>query len=70
MTIGYKKISEMIKKEVDNVEELNEAQRKKLSRLCDKIYMIEASATGKSAAKMKDDLMQEISRSAFLMHED
>ena len=70
MTIGYRKISQMIKKEVDAIEGLNDNQRRKLAGLCDKIYMIEAGATANSAVKMRDDLMQEISRSAFLMQED
>tara|TARA_B100000989_G_scaffold246064_1_gene193227 strand:- start:135 stop:353 length:219 start_codon:yes stop_codon:yes gene_type:complete len=70
MTIGYKKISQMIQKEVDAIEGLNDKQRRKLAGLCDKIYMIEASSTATSAVKMRDELMQEISRSAFLMQED
>ena len=39
MSIGYKKISEMIIEEVGKIEEIDDRQKKLLANLCEKIYM-------------------------------
>ena len=63
MSIGYKKISEMISEEIEKLPELNERQRTRIEQLCNKIYMLETSSNS-SSAKLIEDLMGELSVAA------
>lgn len=64
MSIGYKKISEMISTEVGSVDHLTKLQKDKFKSLCDKIYMLEASTDSIASSKMIQNVMSEISFTA------
>ena len=64
MSIGYKKISEMISREVEAIESLTEKQKQKFKFLCNKIYMLEASTDSVTNSRMIEDIVGEISFAA------
>ncbi|KUJ82958.1 hypothetical protein AWR36_010470 [Microbulbifer flavimaris] len=64
MSIGYKKISEMIIDEINGIDHLNERQKGRLEQLCNKIYMLEASSNHNASSKIIDDLIGELSMAA------
>jgi len=64
MSVGYKKISEMISQEVAAIGHLSAEQQDRLRNLCNKIYMLEASTDSSSGARMKENVMGEISLAA------
>ncbi len=61
MSIGYKKISEMITDQVRSVPSLNKTQQDRLEQLCKKLYMLEVSAESISSTKLVEEIMGEIS---------
>ena len=69
MSIGYKKISEMISREIASNTSMTEGQKEKLERLCNKIYMLEASTDSVNGSRMIENIMGEISLAADRMKE-
>ena len=64
MSIGYKKISDMISREVGSINSMSEKQKEKFKFLCNKIYMLEASTDFVPQSRMIEDIMGEISWTA------
>lgn len=64
MSINYKKISEMISEEVNNVNGIDKGQKKTVSQLCNKIYMLNANLDSVSGSRMIEDIMGEMSLAA------
>ena len=64
MSIGYKKISEMISQEVESIDTLAKGQKEKIKLLCNKIYMLEASTDSLAGTQMIQNIMSEISFTA------
>ncbi len=61
MSIGYKKISEMISREVDSTDSWTDGQKEKIKLLCNKIYMLEASSESVPRSRMIESIMDEVS---------
>ena len=61
MSIGYKKISEMISQEIDSIDNFTKSQKEKFKLLCNKIYMLETSTNSVSGSQMIQNIMDEIS---------
>ncbi|MEP6389020.1 MAG: hypothetical protein ABJ056_03755 [Halioglobus sp.] len=69
MSIGYKKISEMISQEISMTDSISGAQKEKFEQLCNKIYLLEASTDSVKGARMIEDIMGEVSLAADRMKE-
>ncbi|RLA53326.1 MAG: hypothetical protein DRR42_05185 [Gammaproteobacteria bacterium] len=69
MSIGYKKISEMISREITSNDSMTEAQKEKFEQLCNKIYLLEASTDSVKGSRMIEDIMGEVSLVADRMKE-
>ena len=61
MSISYKKISEMIEKEVAELVS-DESKKKALIHLAEKIFMIESSVEGRSVQSKREAIKAEIIR--------
>ena len=61
MSIGYKKITDMIELEVNENSSLNKKQKQELARICKKIYMIEASVESIPGSNKVASIMGEVS---------
>jgi hypothetical protein len=62
MTIGAKKLAEIIQREVTTREDLSPEQRHELAELCQRIYATEASASsGVSAQRLIESIRTDIS---------
>ncbi len=70
MSIGYKKIYEIIENESNNLESLTDRQKSRIITLCQKIYLMESSTDKYSAQKMIDEIMGEISHAASIIVKD
>ncbi len=64
MSIGYKKIADLIEQEANKLPELSSSQKERLGNLSKKIYTMEASIDAVSTQKIVDDIMVEISLAA------
>ena len=69
MSIGYKKISEMISQEISITDSISEAQKEKFEQLCNKIYLLEASTDSVNNSRMIENIMGEVSLVADRMKE-
>lgn len=69
MSIGYRKISKMIEDEIGHVESLSSKEKEKLTLLCNKVYMLEASTDVISGARMIENIMGEIASTADRLRE-
>lgn len=56
MSIGYKKLSELIDMEVDEMQELSVSHKEVLAELCKKVYMLESSGDYMSAQRLIDEM--------------
>ena len=64
MSIGYKKLAELIDIEVDKVPGLSSEHNEILAELCKKIYMMESSSDNTSAQRLIDEMSGVIGNSA------
>lgn len=65
MTIGFKKLSELIDEEVGAIPNMSASQRKVLTNLCKKVYLVESSSTsGVSPQKINEQMRGEIANVA------
>lgn len=69
MSIGYKKLSELIDIEVEELEELTEKQKEFLAELCKKLYMMESNDEFVSTQRLIDNMMGEIGNAADKFNE-
>lgn len=65
MTIGVKKLSQLIQVEVENFKTLTPTQKKDLADLCIRIFTIEASASsGVSSQRLAESIRTDIAQVA------
>lgn len=64
MSIGYKKITELIDEEVEGIDVLTARQKDLLSDLCTKLYMLESSVEYQSASRLIDEMLAVIGNAA------
>jgi len=64
MSIGYKKLAELIDVEVAEMKELSTKQNEVLAELCKKVYMIESSTDSMSTQRLIDEMSGVIGNSA------
>lgn len=62
MSIGYRKISEMIAAEVSELSDLNDEGKAIIEQLCSKIYMLEVNPEYVSAGRLIEQITGEVSR--------
>lgn len=70
MSIGYRKISDMITKEVRSIDNFDETKMLIIIDLCNKIYLEEASTDSMSGARTVDSIVGEITRFADRLKEE
>ena len=63
MSISFKKINSMIETQVDDLSDVNDAQKRILVSLCKKIYTLESSGT-RSAQQTISDIKAQIIKQA------
>ena len=64
MSIGYKKLTELIDTEVDEISELSGEQKGVLAELCKKVYMMESSSDYVSAQRLIEEMAGVIGNAA------
>lgn len=60
MSIGFKKITDLLQDEINTLQDLSEVQRDRLVELCKKIYMLESSTETLGRQRMISEIMGEI----------
>jgi len=70
MTIGVKKLSQLIQREVESLPSLTPSQKKDLTDLCIRIFAIESSASaGVGAQRLAESVRAEIAQVADRLKE-
>ncbi len=64
MSIGYKKLAELIDIEVEGMMDLSVKHKEFLAELCKKVYMMESSTDNMSAQRLIDEMSGVIGNSA------
>ena len=70
MSIGYKKLSELIDLEIEELEDLTSKQKESLAELCKKLYMMESNDEFVSTQRLIDNMMGEIGNAADKFNDD
>ena len=64
MSIGYKKLSELIDVEVEEMKDLSMKHKELLAELCKKVYMMESSTDNLSTQRLIEEMSGVIGNSA------
>jgi hypothetical protein len=67
MSINYKRMADLISREVAKLPNLSVAQQERLEKLAHKIYTMESTCQSSSAQKMADDIALEIGLASDLL---
>jgi len=64
VSIGYKKVTELINLEVGEISQLSAKQKDSLSGLCAQLYMLESSSEYQSVSRLTEEMLGVIGNAA------